>query len=161
VFRRETASFQRKVYINPDPARLAEMEPYRGMIGISWRGAQGKIDYEKVKAMYPNCISLQYDQVEEDVKRPHIDLRNDLEGILALLSVLDKVVSVSTTVAHMAAASGVKLDVILAPQGSGVRKNILPWRWLDLSSKTIPRKSKWYGDHVNVYLNWGEYVAHA
>ena len=159
IYRRENRDFPRTPYIFPDPSRVAEMEQYRGRVGASWRGAQGKIDWRKVKEKYPNCISLQYDQAEEDVARPHIDLRQDLEGIIALCSVLDKVVSVSTTAAHMAAASGIPLDITLAPMHTGIRNNILPWRWLDLSCKAIPRKAKWYGDHVKVYQNWGEYVS--
>lgn len=160
VYRRKSSDFPRTPYIFPDPKRLPEMEPYRGRVGLSWRGAQGKIDWRKLKEMYPNGVSLQYDQAEEEVVRPHFDLRDDLEGLLAMLSVLDKVVTVSTTVAHMSAASGVKTEVVIADRYTGIRKNILPWRWLDLSCKTVPRKAKWYGDHVGVYLNWGEYVAY-
>jgi hypothetical protein len=159
IYRRTGADFPRVPYIHPSPDRLPEMERYRNRVGISWRGAQGKIDWRKLLQRYPEAISLQYDQVEEEVEKPHIDLREDLEGILALLSVLKKVVTVSTTVAHMAAASGVDTDVVLAPQWSGIRKNILPWRWLDLSCEDVPRKARWYGDHVKVYQNWGEYVA--
>jgi len=160
VYRRERSDFPRSVYMYPDPKRLPEMERYAGRVGISWRGAQGKIDWRKLKAMYPNCISLQYDQDEEEVEKPHIDLRNDLEGIFALLSVLSKVVSVSTTVAHMAAASGVPIDVVIADKHTGIRRNILPWRWCNFSDKNVPMKSIWYGDNVNVYLNWGEYYAY-
>jgi hypothetical protein len=159
VFRKSSESFIRRPYITPDPTRAGEMEPYRGRVGISWRGAQGKIDWQKLKKMYPNALSLQYDQVEEDVERPHIDLKEDTEGILALVQVLSKIVTVSTTVAHFAASSGVETELIIADPKTGIRQNILPWRWLDLSCKTIPRKSKWYGDNVKVYHNFGEYYA--
>lgn len=159
VYRKSNSDFIRRPYIVPDPSRLGEMEPYKGRVGVSWRGAQGKVDWTKLKKMYPNCLSLQYDQSEEDVERPHIDLRNDTEGVLALVNVLSKVVTVSTTVAHFAASSGVETEVIIADPKSGIRQNILPWRWLDLSCRTIPRKSKWYGDNVKVYQNWGEYYA--
>ena len=159
IFRRKRSDFTRRPYITPDLSRIGEMEPYKGRVGVSWRGAQGKIDWQKLKKLYPNCLSLQYDQAEEDVERPHIDLRNDSEGILALVQVLSKVVTVSTTVAHFAASSGVNTDLIIANPKTGIRQNILPWRWLDLSDKNIPRKSLWYGDHVKVYQNWGEYYA--
>jgi hypothetical protein len=160
LFRKSRESFVRKPYITVLPSRCAEVEQYRGRVGISWRGAQGRVDWRKLLKLYPNAISLQYDQAEEEVEKPHIDLRNDLEGILALLSVLDKVVTVSTTVAHMAAASGVKMDLVIADPQTGIRNNILPWRWLDLSCKTIPRRSQWYGDHVSVYTGFSEYYAH-
>jgi hypothetical protein len=159
VFRKKQEDFIRRPYITPDPSRLGEMESYRGRVGISWRGAQGKVDWRKMKQMYPDCISLQYDQAEEEVEKPHIDLKMDTEGVLALVNVLSKVVTVSTTVAHFSASSGVETDLIIADPKSGIRQNILPWRWLDLSCKEIPRKAKWYGDNVKVYQNWGEYYA--
>lgn len=163
LYRRNQSSFIRTSYIACDPERVREMEPYRGRIGISWRGAQGRVDWRKLKEMYPGCLSLQYDQdpTEEDVERPDIDLREDIEGVLALLSVLSKVVTVSTTVAHMAASQGVDMDLIIANARTGIRQNILPWRWLNLSDPNVPRKSLWYGDNVKVYQNWGEYAAYA
>jgi len=162
ALRRSPEHFHRGQYIRCDNNRVAEMERYRGRVGVSWRGAQGKIDWRKVKAKYPDALSLQYDQdpKEEEIERPHIDLREDIEGVLALLSVLGRVVSVSTTVAHLAAASGVPLDLCIANPNTGIRNNIMPWRWLNLSDKRVPRKSVWYGDHVNVWQNWGEYAAH-
>lgn len=161
VFRRLPQQFIRRPYIKPNDSRLGEMEPYRGRVGISWRGAQGKVDWEKLKKMYPNCISLQYDQKEEEVEKPHIDLKSDIEGILALVQVLSKVVTVSTTVAHIAASSGVETEVMIAPARTGIRYNLMPWRWLNLSCPTVPRKSLWYGDNVKVYQNFGEYVAYS
>lgn len=162
AFRRKKSDFIRRPLLVPDPARIAEMEPYRGRVGISWRGAQGHIDWQKLKAMYPDCISLQYDQKDgEDVEKPHFDLKDDIEGIVAFCSVLSKVVSVSTTVAHLAASVGAPLDLVLANHKTGIRYNIMPWRWLDLSCPTVPRKAVWYGDHVNVYQSWGEYVAYS
>lgn len=160
AFRREPAQFRRRPYIVPDPARVAEMECYRGRVGISWRGAQGRVDWRKLLDRYPGAVSLQYDQAEEEVERPHIDLRDDIEGVLALVSVLSKVVTVSTTVAHLAAASGCPMDVMIADRNTGIRHNILPWRWLNLSDKRVPRRSVWYGDHVNVYMSYPEYAAY-
>lgn len=162
ALRRQQSQFQRKPYIHCDPDRVDEMARYAGRLGVSWRGAQGKIDWRKVKALYPDALSLQYDQdeKEETIERPHIDLRDDIEGVLALLSVLRGVVSVSTSVAHMAAASGVPLNLIIANPRTGIRNNIMPWRWLNLSDTRLPRKSVWYGDHVNVWANWGEFYAH-
>ena len=137
------------------------MERYRGRIGVSWRGAQGRVDIEKLKKIYPDALSFQYDQAEEEVEKPHFDIKNDLEGILACLSVLKKLVTVSTTVAHLAASSGVETEVIIADKHTGIRKNILPWRWLNLSDSQVPRRPVWYGDHVKVYRNWGEYASYS
>lgn len=161
LFRRKKQDFPRRAYIRPDEHRVMEMEQYRGRVGISWRGAQGRIDWRKLLQRFPTAISLQYDQSEEEeVERPHFNLKEDLEGVLALAAVLEKVVTVSTTSAHICASSGVDMDLIIADRGTGIRNSILPWRWLDLSCPVIPRKAMWYGDNVRVWHSWGEYVAY-
>jgi hypothetical protein len=160
-FRRSWQNFHRKPYLIPDPSRIAEMERYRGRIGLSWRGAQGTLDWKKLKGLHPDGVSLQYDQDEEDIERPHIDLKNDVEGVIALCSVLGGAVSCSSTQAHFAAAVGCPLDMIIADRGTGIRPNILPWRWMDFSQTKVPRRAWWYPDTVNVYQNFGEYIAYS
>ena len=161
LYRKKPGDFTRKPYIAIDPGRVSEMEPYRGRTGISWRGAQGRISWKELLRIFPDAISLQYDQsFDEDVPKPHIDLMNDLDGVLALMSVLKKMVTVSTTAAHMAASSGVDVDVIIAPPETGIHQTILPWRWLDKSQTKVPRKAWWYGDNVHVYENFNEWRAY-
>jgi len=63
-------------------------------------------------------LSLQYDEQRPDIKTPHMDLRNDIEGVVALCSVLDNVVTVPTSVWHMAAAVGTYAEVVMTPRGS-------------------------------------------
>lgn len=151
LFRRKRADFPGLAYITPDPARIPEMEPYKGAAGISWRGRNGQYKLGE----FPKGLSLQYDPWwDEEVETPDIDLKNDIEGVLALLSVLDKVVTVSTSVAHFAGALGVKTDVILAPWQTGTAKSQLNWRWLRDS-----KKSYWYGN-TTVYRNLSEWRAH-
>lgn len=136
-------------YLFPDPARLAEMEPYRGRVGISWRGRNGLYPVTD----FPSGLSLQYSlNWDEDVEAPHIDLKDDIEGVLALISVLSKVVTVSTSVAHFAGSMGVKTDVINAPVDSVTSENQINWRWGQ------KKKAPWYRS-VTVYKNLNEWKA--
>lgn len=137
-------------FLSPDPVRVAEMEPYRGRIGISWRGRNGQYPLKD----FPQGLSLQYNlNWDEEVETPHIDLKDDIEGVLALISVLSKVVTVSTSVAHFAGALGVETHVIQAPLGSGSAENQINWRW-GMKSRT-----QWYRS-VTVYRNLNEWRAH-
>lgn len=157
LFRRTRADFPRNAYIS---ATVDRPGVYAGRVGLSWRGAQGTIDWRELKKIYPDGLSLQYDHDDETIERPNVDLKNDLEGILNLLAGLDKLVTVSTTVAHFAGALGIPVDLIIADKRTGIRSYIMPWRWLDLSQKTVPKKAWWYGDNVRVFTSLAEYKAY-
>jgi len=116
LFRRRPGDFPRRPFLRPDPARLPEMECYRGRVGVSWRGRHGVIDPLSLGIDRP--LSLQYDEQRLDIEAPHVDLRNDIEGVVALCSVLNNVVTVPTSVWHMAAAVGTPTRVVIAPRGS-------------------------------------------
>ena len=151
LLRRSAASFPGTPFLVPDPARVVEMEPYRGKVGISWRGRNGFYPLHD----FPSGLSLQYDLAwDEEPELPHIDLRGDLEGMLALVSVLEKVVCVSTTVAHFAGALGKKLEVILAPIRTARSLNQLNWRH-GLNKPT----SVWYKSAL-IYRNLDEWKRH-
>lgn len=126
LLRRSRADFPGTAFLKPDPERVEEMAPYRGKVGISWRGRNGFYPLKD----FPPGLSLQYDLAwdEEPTETPHIDLRDDMEGLLALVSVLDKVVCVSTTVVHLAGAIGKRVEVILAPMQTSRSRNQLNWR---------------------------------
>lgn len=151
LLRRSRADFPGAPFLTPDPARVEEMERYRGKTGISWRGRNGFYPLKD----FPEGLSLQYDIAwDEEPELPHIDVRNDLEGLLALISVLEKVVCVSTTVAHFAGALGKKLEVILAPIQTARSQNQLNWRW-GLNKETSP----WYKSAL-IYRNLDEWRRH-
>lgn len=141
----------RRPYLNA--IRTDEFRQYRGRTAIAWRGAQGSYPLEAFKAF--GDLSVQYDQSwDEDCERPDLDLRDDLEGVLGLLANVDRLVTVSTTVAHLAAASGVETHLIVAPNNGARREQaILPWKWW--SERT--RRSEWYGDHVKTFLSLHDY----
>jgi hypothetical protein len=140
-----------EAFLEPDPQRVSELERYRGKVGVSWRGRNGKYDC----SVFPKGLCLQYDiEWDEDPGEiPDIDLKDDLEGVLALCSVLERVVSVSTSVVHIAGAVGTPVDVVQAPWDTSVSRNQLNWRW------GFTRRVPWYKS-VRVYRNLNEYKAH-
>lgn len=142
IMRHKDSDFHRQAYIKPDPARVEEFKHLRGRVGISWRGAQGEADWKALVKEFPNAISLQYDQSwDEEVERPEVDLKNDLEGVLGVIANLDRVITVSTSVAHFAAASGAQTEVRLARIGSGRRWHLIPFKWIN---RKHPGQSLWY-----------------
>lgn len=147
LLRRGRSDFPGKAFLVPDPQRVEEMSAYRGRTGISWRGRNGFYPLKD----FPQGLSLQYDLAwDEDPELPHIDVRNDIEGLAALVSVLEKVVSVPTTVAHLSGSVGTKTEVIIAPVQTARSKNQLNFRW--------PRMeiSPWYSSAM-IYQNMGQW----
>ncbi len=114
LFRRRKGDFPRKSFIKINHDRVKEFEKYRGRIGISWRGRHGFINTKELEIENP--LNIQYDWKQDEVEgieTPDIDLRDDLEGVFALISVLDKVVCVPTSVSHFAGSQGVRCEIIL------------------------------------------------
>jgi hypothetical protein len=154
-FRRSLGAFKREPYLVALPGEVERFKAYKGRTGISWRGAQGSYALQEFQKAVQEPLGLQYDiGWDEEVEVPDLDLRNDLEGLLGLLSNLDRVVTVSTSVAHFAGALGIKTDVILAPL-NGIRKNLLPFKW---HCSPMWPKTPWMGDNVTVYRNLDEYL---
>ena len=148
---------QPKPYLKASEDQVKRFAHYKGQVGISWRGNQGSYKHTD----FGRGVSLQYDQGwDEDVEKPRdnlgneLDLRSDIEGILGLLSNLDKIVTVSTSVAHMAAALGCDTEVILAPR-NGPNSSSFPWKWWN---EKTPGRSLWY-ESVSVYRDLRDYRA--
>lgn len=145
-FRRSRDAFP-EFRLSPDPQRVEAMEPYRGRIGISWKGRQGCLDPRDL----PEGISLQYGESHPSVPAPDIDLRDDIEGVMALCAVLEKVVTVPTTVAHIACSVGIPVDVIMPPRYSGEVDNACNWRW------GLGRTTLWH-DTATIYRSLDDYT---
>ena len=153
-FRRSLGAFGRAPYLVALPEEVERFKAYKGRTGISWRGAQGSYPLKDFQEIVQKPLGLQYDLAwDEEVEVPDIDLRNDLEAILGLLSNLDRVVTVSTSVAHFAAALGIPTDVILAPL-NGIRKNLLPFKWW---CEPMRGETPWYGKNVRVFQSLDAY----
>lgn len=144
MFRRDKSHFPRKPYLKPDTGRVSELGQFREFVGISWKGRQGSVAPES----FPEGVNLQYDATHSRFTETGIDLKNDIEGVLALCSVLDKVVCVPTSVMHLAGAIGKRVEVI-EPEIKGEVVNQLRW-------DSPPGESAWY-PHVYVYNSLKEW----
>lgn len=130
-------------YLVPDKARAQALRakyqaqfPGKTLVGLSWkskRDLHGAIksvdllDWRDVLSR-PDCqfISLQYGEVDEDLRRsreelgvdihldPAIDSFNDLDGLAAQVAALDLVITTSNSTAHIAAATGTPTWVALS-----------------------------------------------
>jgi len=154
-FRRSLKHFPGMPFLKASDEQIKRFAGFRGHIGVSWRGAQGCEPL--IRRALSDGISLQYDpEWDEEHNAPAgLDLRNDIEGVLGLLSNLSKVVTVSTSVAHFAGALGVPVDVIIADPMTALpdRRSILPWKWV---CRATPGKTSWYGS-VRVFDSWRQY----
>jgi hypothetical protein len=116
--------------------RLAKYEKL--LVGISWRSGKlqaGRNDHYtglsdwKELLTHPKvqCVNLQYGECESELQQvesqfgveilrwSELDLKNDLESVVALIQNLDCVVSVGTAVSSLSAASGIK-TFLLTPR---------------------------------------------
>ena len=112
---------------------------YQGMTGVSWVGRQGLVEKPR-----EGDLSLQYG-VEDHygLQVPDIDLKDDIDGLFSVIAGLEKVVSVPTTVVHIAGALGVPVELILPNRGMehggfGKVNNALNWRFHDRGSDWHP-----------------------
>lgn len=115
-----------KGYLKPDPKRVEELRARldlsRPLIGLSWASSAQTtakfktVPFELLKPIVDgaNCISLQYGAYTDTIPSiSGLDLTRDIEGVLALISLCDYVVTISNTVAHLAGACGVKTAVLV------------------------------------------------
>ena len=101
-------------FLQADVAKTEQWREYVDVIGkrvgCSWRGRQGEID------PVDDGISLQYGTDDHrGLVVPPVDLKRDLDEVFALIAALDKVVTTTNAVAHMAGSLGVPTDVIKPP----------------------------------------------
>lgn len=136
-------------YLKPDPERVAEIREKLGegrFMALSWTSAALKIGPHKsmaVEDLAPilnlpgyRFINVQYvgsatEQKDPRIESPPVDCRKDIEGLAALLSVCDCLVSVSSSTVHLAGAMGV--PVYLADANK-------LWYW----NNRVGDRSLWY-----------------
>lgn len=122
MFRKDLAHFPGKPYLKADPARVDEMREFvaslpRPLYGISWQGKHGFVEPQTLMQLAGTYINLQYDALAPSgVVEPPIDLKMDLEGVFALITLLDKVLTVPTSVVHFAGSMGVPVDLYPVPR---------------------------------------------
>lgn len=117
-------------YLKPDPERVRELaekvktDHSKRLIGLSWTSAAVKIGPHKSMSLEDlepilsipgyQFIDLQYVKNPSETPDPRvmnapIDCCKDIEGLAALLTLCNSVVSVSSTTVHLAGALGVKV----------------------------------------------------
>jgi len=139
-------------YLKADAARAGRLRaalarPGERLVGLSWRSTNRRLGHVKSMRLadlsdllaVPGCrfVDLQYGDTREELEAvqrgtgariervAEIDNRRDLDGLAALVSACDLVVTVSNTTAHLAGALGVPAWVLL-PRGLGQL-----WYWFD------------------------------
>lgn len=143
VYRHQISDFpDREGYLTPDPAKVAhwkaELEKLGPgcKVGLHWKsslltGVRARYfsDFERWAPVLtaPGCVmvNLQCGDVSDDLAAaeaagakiwtPPIDLKNDLEDLIALSSALDLVVGPGIAGTNMAAATGARTWLIHAP----------------------------------------------
>ncbi len=158
LYRGDLAQFSGKAYLIACPDRQAEMAsilrqlPGGLKIGLSWQGGLDarsrrtrSIALSEFAVLADDghtLVDLQYGDHENDLKSfnaegerlyrlPGLDLTQDIDGVAALLSTLDLVVTIDNSLAHLAGALGVPVYLLL-PSAS-------ERRWLKKRSDSV-----WY-----------------
>jgi tetratricopeptide (TPR) repeat protein len=152
----------RAVYLKADERRCAEMRAKlaalgggRRVCGIAWRSANRKfseaksIDLAKLRPLLETrdtvFVNLQYGAVDAELEALHaktglrihriegLDIREDIDGLTALIDACDTVVTSSNVTAHLAGAIG-KRTAVLVPNSKGRL-----WYWHEGEERSL-----WY-----------------
>ena len=144
VFRHTPASLPRRIpYLSAEPARIERMARElaglpRPWIGVAWRGnvrqKDGLIrscrvdDLQALTILQGSLVSLQRDASRDEIEAlgaielPGLDGDGAFRDSAALIRSLDTIVSIDTSVAHLAGALGARV-LLLLPYWSD-------WRWM-------------------------------
>jgi tetratricopeptide (TPR) repeat protein len=176
-YRRKDEDFPKKPYLKADPEKAAKWRTWlaqfpRPWVGIAWRGGIQRTneasrsialnDLEPILTQGGSLINLAYQDVpleiarwnldhREQIRVPDIDNDGDYDETVALISELDHVVTVTTTVAHVCGALGKKAYVLVnqSPQ----------WRYCYGGDHLM-----WYPDSLTLYrqkpgeTSWGPVI---
>jgi Flp pilus assembly protein TadD len=158
LYRSKIENFENsRPFIKVDERRRADfamrLEPYRDkrLIGICWRSGMlsalrnnsytSLVDWAPIFSL-PNAVfvNLQYGDCEEElleaeqihgikvVRWADLDLKNDLDGVFALMSNLETVVSVGTAVIPFAGAVGTNAILLTHPSWTSLgQPDTYPW----------------------------------
>jgi len=113
-FRRGTMFLNK--YLIPDPKLVKKYKGLKNITAVSWRGRQAGLDPRDMVKGEDAVISLQYGE-SFHFPEPEIDLKNDIEDLFAILANVKKLISVPTSVVHMAGSIGTETIVIRVPKG--------------------------------------------
>jgi hypothetical protein len=132
LFRRSGSAFPGEPYLTPLPEFVAKWSHLKGRTGIAWRGRTGQTEPQAFGIENPVC--LQYDAWDfetEGMTVPECDLRKDIEDLFGICANLERVVSTTQTIVHIAGSIGTKVDVVMPAKGSSRVENSIPYRYID------------------------------
>ena len=161
-FRKDVADFKNASYpyLIDDPIktqRIKSSSPFANQktCGVSWRSANQKLGKDKsvsLEDLLPvlstndiQFINLQYGDTAEEIVSlkenhqksiysvPEIDIFNDIDGVLSIISACDLIITTSNSTAHLAGALG-KETLLLTPYSVGKF-----WYWHDIDGVSL-----WY-----------------
>jgi len=161
-FRKELGDFKNTAYpyLIDDPIktqRIKSSRPFtnRKTCGISWRSANQKLGKDKsvsLEDLLPilstddmQFVNLQYGDTAEEIASlqekyqqslysvPEIDIFNDIDGVMSIISACDLIITTSNSTAHLAGALG-KETLLLTPYSVGKF-----WYWHDIDGVSL-----WY-----------------
>lgn len=123
-YRRDKAHFPKKPFLKVNLDRQdywkRKLEAFpRPWIGVGWRSRHGELDPKDLMVESGTYVNLQYGEKTPGSIDLECDPLIDMDDHLALVSCMDKVVSVTQTLCHEAGALGVKCEAIKPPKGSG------------------------------------------
>jgi len=129
-YRRDKYHFPKKPFIKVNPelqdyweSKLAHFE--RPLIGIGWKSRHGSLDPKDLMKEKGTYINLQYGETTPGAVELECDALTNMDDHMALVSCMDKVVSVTQTLCHEAGSLGVACDAIKPPKGTGETDSIL------------------------------------
>lgn len=166
-YRRDKSHFPRKPYLKPNPELVEKysqiLSQYPGKkIGIAWKARHGSLDPKDLMFEDATYINLQYlkhpdgkwtEELPEGLVDLGLDPINDIESHLALISVLDKVVTVTQTTVHECGAIGKECHAIRPIKGTGEVCNSL-WYYGLGNCEMIPYGSVNVWNTVRDYKKW-------
>ena len=126
-YRKDKKHFPKKPFLKPDPKLvkmyLENLKRYpRPWTGIAWKSRHGNIS-PKIQSE-GTTFNLQYGQASCDAVSI-VDALEDMESHLALVSVMDQVISVTQTLVHEAGSLGIPTIAIKPRKGTGESDSLL------------------------------------
>lgn len=128
-YRRDRSHFPRKPYLKADPEKIEHwkhwLENFQGpKIGLGWYSRHGFLNPEDLMTEKASYFDLQYETDKapksKNVIRPPFDTRNDFENLFAFVFCLDKVVSCTQTLVHVAGSLGKETKAVIPPKNGEV-----------------------------------------
>lgn len=141
-YRKDRSHFPGKPFLKPDTALVSEWKEKldrlgpKPKIGIAWKARHGSLEPTELMKDDAIYVNLQYGEPAPDgVVDLGQDPLTDMEGQFALVAALDKVISVTQTVVHVAGSIGKECHAIAPAFGTGEVNNFLWYHFGRAGSK--------------------------